>query len=90
MSGNPYNRINMLAFPLRKILDRDDSEIFLFRPDPVSHPAFDVCVFRDHLSRFLLDEMANPFNMSSGDVGILLEVSKGFDSVRLREEFNAR
>lgn len=89
MPTNPYNKINPLAFPLRKLFDHGDVEVYLFRPDPVSHPGFDVCVFRDHLARFMLDELVDA-KMESSELGIMLQVRKGFDAARLREEFNAR
>lgn len=86
---NPYNKINPMHFPLRRIVELDDIEVYLFRPDPVSHPVFDVCVFRDLLARFMLDELTDA-KLESSELGLMLEVRKGYDVARLREEFNAR
>lgn len=52
---NPYDQVDLNSFHLSEVGIIGDHAIF--RLDTQNHKPFEVCVFRDHLVRFLMDEL---------------------------------
>jgi hypothetical protein len=83
--SNPYNKINPLSFLIRKFATLQGSSVYYIRPE--DHSAFDMCVFRDHLARFLFDELEGEWNLRNVDNSYELRIREPFDNQRLRDNF---
>ncbi len=90
--NNPYEHITYESFDI--IESGIISGFHVYMVDTTHHSAFDVCVFRDHLGRFILDNFSGSYHMGFDDRFInnpnqhlVIGVENQLDTILLKENF---
>ncbi len=89
---NPYNDIDPRDFPIRSLVRHGGW--FIFIVDMSDQGAFPGCVFRDHLTRFIIDEFQGESHLGNDDRfvahlgnNLALAIREDIDVELLRREF---
>lgn len=82
---NPYNKVNLRNFILRKLGLRGNLTVYLVEQGEKT--GFDMCVFRDHLVRFLADELEGEWHVRNRKNDLEVRLELPFDIQRVRDNF---
>ena len=89
---NPYSHITHDSFPIFSSGNISGYDVFVVNTNKIS--AFDMCVFRDHLGRFILDNFNGDYHMgwddrflNNPDKHLVIAIEDKVDTERFKRNF---